>query len=165
MTTRVYTISRVRTRRVEDGSKGLRSSKEKLAPDGRRSFLFSLFFNVESCARLCVCVRVISRKKCSSLSIMLLEAANRREEVFIKKTRGDFCSNYSVLTNPTTTLRNRQRMNVMGGGKRKSKNRKKRNYFSSSIVEKTLACESSRNSTPSIESKRRRRRKKERSIS
>lgn len=126
------------------------------------SLSFSTWKVVRAC--VCVCVRVISRKKCSSLSIMLLEAANRREEVFIKKTRGDFCSNYSVLTNPTTTLRNRQRMNVMGGGKRKSKNRKKRNYFSSSIVEKTLACESSRNSTPSIESKRRRR-KKERSIS
>lgn len=61
---------------------------------------------------------------------MLLEAANRREEVFIKKTRGDFCSNYSVLTNPTTTLRNRQRMNVMGGGKRKRKRTGKKGIIS-----------------------------------
>lgn len=60
---------------------------------------------------------------------MLLEAANRREEVFIKKTRGDFCSNYSVLTNPTTTLRNRQRMNVMGGGEKEKQEQEKKELF------------------------------------
>lgn len=118
----------------KEESEGLRSKrKERLALDGRRSFLFFFFFLFQCgklCVRVCACVWYLEKK----YSFYYVVRGSQRERVFIKKTRGDFCSNYySVLTNPTITLRNRQQMNVMRGeGKKKTK---KKNYFSSSIVE------------------------------
>lgn len=67
----------------KEESEGLRSKrKERLALDGRRSFLFFFFFfffNVESC--VCVCVRACDISKKNILSIMLLEAANENESL------------------------------------------------------------------------------------
>lgn len=114
----------------KEESEGLRSKrKERLALDGRRSFLF-FFFSFSMWKVVCACVWYLEKK----YSFYYVVRGSQRERVFIKKTRGDFCSNYySVLTNPTITLRNRQQMNVMRGeGKKKTK---KKNYFSSSIVE------------------------------
>lgn len=73
MTTRVYTISRIRMRRVEmekKESEGLRSTG-RIQEEGETrsgwkeilSFFFFFSFSTWKVVCACVCVRVISRKK------------------------------------------------------------------------------------------------------